>query len=211
MTFTWTFALALPAELLAQGTAPKKAPQSASQPLAAWKPGKRIAPPASLKENLKPLSLAQLAKINATPSHRMSTSLTSLDEVGKLKRPVSDAKIAQWKSEIHTAAASKSELAKSHLLLGEYRLAHDEQPEDALSHFRQAMKLVLKERNSPASAEIIGTAKHDIGFGLFCAGKYAQSAAALQSLLTTTAHTKSKLRNLKTFPLTGFARKDFEA
>ena len=64
MTFTWTFALALPAELLAQGTAPKKAPQSASQPLAAWKPGKRIAPPASPKENLNLIFINDVLGVN---------------------------------------------------------------------------------------------------------------------------------------------------
>ena len=66
MTFTWTFVLALPAQMLAQGTAPKKAHQSPSQPLAAWKPGKRIAPPASLKENLKPLTPTQISRISST-------------------------------------------------------------------------------------------------------------------------------------------------
>ena len=69
MSFTWTFVLSTPIIALAQGPAKRTKP-SAPKPLAPWKPGKRILPPLSLKQNLTPLTDAQALKLNALASLR---------------------------------------------------------------------------------------------------------------------------------------------
>ena len=67
MSFTWSFVLAAPAQVLAEGLKDKKTKKSKPFIPPKRKIGKAFPPPASLKENMKPLTEAQLAKITATP------------------------------------------------------------------------------------------------------------------------------------------------
>ena len=64
LSFTWTFVLSTSIIALAQCPG-KETNLSAPKPLAPWKPGKRIQTPVSLKQNLIPLTDAQVLKLNA--------------------------------------------------------------------------------------------------------------------------------------------------
>ena len=115
MSFTWTFVLSTPIIALAQGPAKQTKP-SAPKPLAPWKPGKRMLPPLSLKQNLTPLTNAQSAALKVKRPPHPSISLFDTD--GHLMKSATPIQIAQWKSTPKTSHSSE-EKARLHLWLGE--------------------------------------------------------------------------------------------
>ncbi len=111
-------------------------------------------------------------------------SLSLLDEVGRLNQDVSTSQVAAWKQQLHSAHLPASQAAKLHLWLGEYRLAHDQEPEQALWHFQQVQK------RSHRSSYLYGLAAYDTATTLFYEGAYQQAADAFHRLLTP----KTRLR-----------------
>ena len=179
MSFTWTFILSTPIIALAQGPAKQTKP-SAIKPLAPWKPGKRIPPPASLKQNLTPLTNAQALKLNSR--HSISSSVSLFDNAGHLAKSIAPAQLSQWKSALKTARSSE-EKARLHLWLGEAALSQDS-TEPAKAEFAQAMRLV--KHSNP----IYGVAKLDTAHALYINGRYQETADTLRAMLKT----GSKLR-----------------
>jgi hypothetical protein len=100
ISFTISFVLASHAQALGNPVSKKYvAARPFSVPASAIK-HKRIPPPASLRENLKSLTKAQIARLQAG-KHAVSTNaFTLLDEVGRLNRFVPDIQVSAWKRQL---------------------------------------------------------------------------------------------------------------
>lgn len=66
---------------------------------------------------------------------------TLLDEVGHLQRAVPAGECALWKAALRRGRWAPGQDAWLHLWAGEYALARNEQPEEAIWHFRQARRV----------------------------------------------------------------------
>ena len=122
------------------------------------------------------------AQEHARPSvanNAVPAPLTLLDEVGRLARPLDTKQVAEWKRQLHQPKNlfSSSQAAKLHLWLGEYALAHDEQPEAAQWHFVQAQKA------SQRSQAVYGVAAYDKAVAAFTEGAYKQAQSAFKHVL----------------------------
>jgi len=69
---------------------------------------------------------------------------TTLDEVGLFSRQVSEAQAAAWNKELQAGHAPLDRAAALRVWLGEYALAHDQQPGIARWQFRQVEKLARR-------------------------------------------------------------------
>ena len=106
-------------------------------------------------------------------------SITLLDEVGRLAQPYDAAKVAAWKQQLRAPQPPAPEqAARLHVWLGEIALTHDENPEAALAHFRQALAL------SSRKEAIHGLAAYNAAIAHYYQGAYAQALAAFKQLLT---------------------------
>ncbi len=207
LSFTGTFVLSTPAKVLAHQTAtthPVSAkPIVSSLPL--LHPNlKRISPPKSLRENLRPLSPGEAHKIALVGKNRRgAVGLSLLDDIGHLKGSLLSGQVRQWQKQLHTDANAKLSslrMARLHLWLGEVRLARDEEPLDAITHFKSAIDLAAqasvktnrrtrhqaqRPSDTQSTEAVVAAARRDIGFGLFYSGRYAQAAEVLHTLLTS--------------------------
>ena len=99
-------------------------------------------------------------------------------------RPSQSASVAGqiqgWKNDLHAGRVGLDRAAQLHLWLGEYALAHSEQPEQALAQFRAARRTLP---TGPARLKTL--ASYDSAFALFYMGAYAQSRDAFHALLAT--------------------------
>ncbi len=121
---------------------------------------------ALMRSALFPLWLA-CGLLSAYSAHaELPPTLTLLDEVGQLAGSIPGGQVTAWKRQLHLANLPAAEAAKLHLWLGEYKLAQEEQPEQALWHFRQAQQL------SKPSEVCYGLAAYDSAVALMYAGAY---------------------------------------
>ena len=102
--------------------------------------------------------------------------LSILDEVGNLASPVNHQQAAAWQREL-AAHLSPEEAAKRHVWLGEWRLAHDQEPEAAFAQFQAAQRLT-----EPADP-VYGLAAYDRAMTFFTEGAYADAQTAFGHLL----------------------------
>lgn len=124
-------------------------------------------------------ALPSLHSNNVAQASPHMAGISLLDEVGRLASPVDAAKVAEWKHLLHQPKnLASSQAARLHLWLGEYALAQDENPEQALWHFGQAQKL------SNAKDAVHGLAAYDSAVATFYEGAYAQAQAAFAHVLT---------------------------
>ena len=188
--FTLSTVLTLPLRVLAQ-EARKPAPSHAAPLFLPTPPKPRaLPPPASLKENLKPLTPEQAARAYARIRKQHNTpALTLLDEVGRLTKPVRAVEVVAWKRELRHSH-STARIAKLHLWLGEWELAANQQPQRATAHFQQT------QAKSAPSDVVHGIAAYDSAVSLFYAGAYRRAAEAFH-----------KLADLKT-ALAGYSRRN---
>lgn len=112
--------------------------------------------------------------VNSTPP---PSSVTLLDDVGHLARPVTNQEVANWKREINANHIPSTQKAKLSLWLGEYALGHDEQPEQALAYFRNA------RLSRPQSDPLYGIASYDSAIASFYEGAYQEAQDAFHHLL----------------------------
>lgn len=106
-------------------------------------------------------------------------SLTLLDGMGRLSRPLPDSRVLDWKRQLHAAKIlPNATAARLHLGLGEVALGRDEQPALALWHFQRAQAL------SKTGSDLHGLAAYDSATTLFYEGAYTQSASAFRKVLT---------------------------
>jgi RHS repeat-associated protein len=123
---------------------------------------------------LSPRTPAPPQHLNVPPPR---TELSLLDEVGRLARRVTPAEVLGWKRELVKRRLPVHRAAQLQLWLGEYALAQDEDPEQALWHFRQVQK--LSRRKDP----LYGLAAYDSVIVRFYQGAYGEAAEAFQRLL----------------------------
>ncbi len=124
------------------------------------------------------------ASVAATPASSRPAlppplSVTLLNEVGKLPRPIPAATVTAWKQELHTARPAARRAALLHLWLGEWELAQNEQPHSSSPHLRAAQHLA--GLHSPIS----GVAAFDAATTLFYEGAYGEAADAFARLLSS--------------------------
>lgn len=175
-SFTWTFVVATPAQLMA---APTPKAHSTARPYAVPASAvkhRRVPPPASLRQNLKPLSPAQLARLKAGRHSAPAASLSLLDEVGRLARRVSDAEVSAWRKQLRTPGLRPAAASKLRLQVGEVELAKYQQPERAIALFEQV------EQATSVSSPLHALARVDAAMALFYEGAYQASATAFRSL-----------------------------
>lgn len=125
---------------------------------------------------LPKVDMASLAKLKLAP-----LTSTMLDSAGLLARPIDAKLVAAWKREIALIGAKRgpavnAHLAKLHVWVGEYELAHDQQPEEASDHFAAAQHLTA------ASESWHGLAAYDSALGLLYMGAYEDASEALGGL-----------------------------
>ena len=122
------------------------------------------------------------ASVPGKAAHRFvkPAPLTLLDEVGRLDQPLDAGKVAEWKRQLHRPRLlSSAQTAKLHLWLGEYLLAHDEQPEAAEWHFEQAQKM------SKRTQAVYGVAAYDKAIAAFYEGAYNQALGEFKQVLAS--------------------------
>jgi len=181
LTFCFLWYYVLPTAVLAAGTVmAQREPQSAQTSFGRIK-SQGVGP-------FVPASTGQVSRPPVTPFARLVSDAkgdakgtlragTLLDEIGHLALPVTAAQVAGWKSEIRTTHTAPGRAAWLHLWLGEWELAHNEQPFRARWYFRQAQK----EANP--SDPCAGLAAYDSAVALFYAGDYQDAGDAFRHLL----------------------------
>ena len=109
-----------------------------------------------------------------------------INEVGHLLRPVTPIEANAWKVDLHLGRKGVVDSAQEMLWLGEYQLAHDQQPESAIDHFNDVCRLAssLPAASSSRAADLAGHAKYDSALALFYSGAYVDARDAFYSLLT---------------------------
>ena len=124
----------------------------------------RVLPPGTADASQRPFDFRQAAQ------HQAAVPLpalgTLLDNAGHLSRPVSPNTVRQWLHTPHSRQTKDVSTAQAQIWLGEYLLAHDEQPEKARRHFRQAQRLL------PLSHPLYGLAAYDSALALYYEGAY---------------------------------------
>ena len=118
---------------------------------------------------------ASVPKVNSTVLQKPSVSL--LDEVGKLAHTAPLVGAKAWKREIAGGHPAPARAALLHLWLGEWALAHDQQPEIACQHFRTVQHLTGR------ADALHGLAAYDSAEALYYEGAYQDAADAFSSLL----------------------------
>ena len=104
-------------------------------------------------------------------------SITLLDGAGHLRRPVTIGERTGWISALHQGKFHGERAAKLYVWLGEYALAHNQDPERASWYFTKARGLT--GHRSPE----YGRATYDKAFCLLDEGAYEDAAAAFHRLL----------------------------
>ena len=187
LCFTGTFVLALPARVLSDEAALNRIQlaKPPAQPVHFPIPTRRfIPPPKSLRENLRPLTPQEAHKLqSAVRTRSVSHNISLLNNIGRLQAGLSQDRIAQWQSRLRPNAnpqLTALQAARLQLAFGEARLAKDEEPLDAIAHFKAAIHFARavqgtpgrsrQHRPQPASAQalaaaVLTTARRDIGFG----------------------------------------------
>jgi hypothetical protein len=102
---------------------------------------------------------------------------TLLNEVGKLAQTVPEGQFVNWKQTLRSPRPANGAAVWLHLRVGEYELAHNEQPERARWHFQQA------QQHAQVSTPDYGLAAYDTAVALFYSGRYAEAADAFRQLL----------------------------
>ena len=109
------------------------------------------------------------------------SSATLLDEVGRLQRPVPAGEVAAWRralsGNLNRSKGQAKGTALLHVHAGEYALGHDQQPEQARRHFKQALAL------TGAKDPLHGLAAYDCAVARFYQGAYAEAADDFRRLL----------------------------
>ena len=103
-------------------------------------------------------------------------SPTLLDEVGHLAHPVALSEVSAWSRELATHPVS-ARAALLHLWLGEWQLAANEQPGQAIHEFLSVQALTKK------SAPLFGLAQYDAATALYYEGAFQDATDAFHRLL----------------------------
>ena len=176
LLFVWTGLLALPISAAAQSltkpttVTPKSIPTPPAHDDPAW----------HTIDYSKPRYTVPVTK-SGQPLHLVEApGFSLLNEVGRLAHPIAASTVAEWKAQLHLPQGKTlpaGEIAKRHVWLGEYTLAHDEQPEQALWHFNQA------QRYSKHHDIAYGLAAEDKAITAFFQGAYLQAAVEFDHVL----------------------------
>jgi RHS repeat-associated protein len=124
----------------------------------------------------KPYDFISAANNHTAPL--LPTSGTLFNNIGQLARPVPTTLAPQWRAALHTGTLDHKRAAQLQIWLGETLLSHDQQPEQAAEHFRQAQHLLAK------SDFLYGLAAYDNALALYYAGAYGEAKDAFLALLT---------------------------
>ncbi|HEV2471024.1 MAG TPA: hypothetical protein VGS41_00045, partial [Chthonomonadales bacterium] len=106
-----------------------------------------------------------------------SASITLLNQIGRLRAAVTSEQITGWKRKLHGAPLPFHESARLHLLLGEWELAGNDNPEQAIYHFHRAIALTDR------SDRLHGLAAYDIAVARMYAGEFASAANSFRRLV----------------------------
>lgn len=102
---------------------------------------------------------------------------TLLDEVGLLTCPVPTAEALSWSRELIAGRPVASRAALLHLWLGEWQLAHNQQPRTAKHHFK-----VVQSLTKPTEP-LYGLAAYDLATATYYEGAYAEAVTDFKSLM----------------------------
>ena len=105
---------------------------------------------------LSPLC-ASGARADSPRASAQNQTISILDEVGQLSGTISNATLESWKA----ASGSGAEAEIARLNLAEYKLAHDQDPEDARTAFAE-----IEKSSNPGSATY-ATASFDSAIALY--------------------------------------------
>ena len=119
---------------------------------------------------------AQQAALHPQAAPHRSASITLLDSVGLLARPVPAAQVASWYAEKEAGHVAPARAALLSLWMGEWELAHNQHPQVAQPLFRQAQLL------SRSTSAVYGVASYDAAMALFYEGAYADATASFRHL-----------------------------
>jgi RHS repeat-associated protein len=174
VAFCLSFALITPIQALAQGVGKSLSQSSAPKlKLPVTHLPVKLYPPAN-SHCLQPLPDGAATASVRKPS---TPALSLLDEVGRLGQYVSASQVAAWQRQLHQPHLSRQQAARLLVWRGEVRLAHDQQPQQAVALFQKAQQKV--ERSDPW----YGLAAYDRVIADYYQGAYRQAAGEFHHLL----------------------------
>ena len=153
------------------------------------------------RDNLRRQNLALNLAQHPVPPSTFPEPETLLNDIGKLAKPVTAAQVAAWKIELKTTQPAARRAATLHLWVGEYLLAHNEDPHGAAWHWRMTQQLLshqlanASQKYALSTDPLYGLAAFDSAMATFNEGAYQQAADEF-----------SRLNNLKT-ALSGYDRR----
>ena len=119
-------------------------------------------------------SVSPLPNTAARPTLMVSTQLNNAGQMASVL-PLSQ--IKAWSRELTAGHPAPARAAWLHVWLGEWQLAHNQQPETAVKHFQAAQRLCK------SSDPIYGLAAYDRAFAFFDEGAYGDAVTAFTHIL----------------------------
>jgi len=135
--------------------------------------------PASFFLSSAPSAATSHSASAASALPRLGLGATLLDEVGQLSRPVTYRQALLWRQELKAQPLPVSQAAQRHLWIGEWQLAHNEQPHLGIQEFLSVQALTKK------SDPLFGLARYDTATALYYEGAFQDAADAFHALLVS--------------------------
>jgi len=107
------------------------------------------------------------------------TSLSLLNDTGRMARAVSTSQVSTWRTELAANTLSRRGIALRHLWIGEWQMAHEENLIGAQSHFDTAAHMTA------VKDKVHGLAVYDTAVDLMLAGCYEKARVSFEALLTS--------------------------
>jgi RHS repeat-associated protein len=177
MTFVWTF-IAAPVAIAA-ATKPVAVPAAHHFDLeAALKRAKQFEGKKYPTFDYTAAAAKRAARVHSVKPLDRNAPKTLLTDVAILSHSVTSGQVGEWKTALNGGTASRSDAAWYHVWLGEWELAHNQQPKVAIGHFRQAMRLANRRDR------VYGLASYDAAMAVYYEGAYADAVDAFKPLAT---------------------------
>lgn len=121
-----------------------------------------------------------MSELNPSKRTKSATGIPSLlDEVGRLRKPVTEFQVRDWRSELMSPTAAKSRKYQIRIWLAELTMRAKENPQEALAIMERLMT------DMPTKHALRGLAKQNLGIVEMANGMYDRARRTFNELLTS--------------------------